>query len=123
MAGGKTLTVNGPLHTIISDLTFNGAGNTIIAGAIDGGGVINIYGGAKPGGLIQAGTGTVTLSGTPNFAGDITVNAGAGPLNLSPGRRRSAAYNGGLLRRRNDQRQLRRHRFAWAAARRTSAAR
>ena len=51
VAAGKTLTVNGPLHTIISDLTFTGAGNTIISGPIDGGGVLNIYGGAKPGGL------------------------------------------------------------------------
>ena len=88
MASGKTLTVNGPLHTIISDLTFNGAGNTIIAGAIDGGGVINIYGGAKPGGLIQAGRAPSRLTGTQNFAGNITVNRGAGPLNISPDRRR-----------------------------------
>ena len=44
VASGKTLTVGGPLHTVISDLTFNGAGNTVIAGAIDGGGVMNIYG-------------------------------------------------------------------------------
>ena len=65
VASGKTLTVNGALHTIISDLTFNGAGNTVIAGPIDGGGVLNTVGGATPGGLIQAGSGTVTLSGTP----------------------------------------------------------
>ena len=85
VAGGKTLTVNGALHTIISDLTFNGAGNTVIAGAIDGGGVINTYGGAKPGGLIQAGTGSLTLTGALNYGGNITVNSGAGTLYLSPG--------------------------------------
>ena len=84
VAGGKTLTVNGALHTIISDLTFNGAGNTVIASTIDGGGVMNTAGGAAPGGLIQAGAGTVTLSGTPNFAGNLTINSGAGPLNISP---------------------------------------
>jgi autotransporter-associated beta strand protein len=98
VAPGQTLTVNGPLHTIISDLTFNGAGNTIVAGAIDGGGVLNIYGGATPGGLIQAGSGTVTLSGTsPNFAGNITVNAGAGPLNILPAGGASATYSGAFF--------------------------
>ena len=76
VAAGKTLTVTGPLHTIISDLTFSGAGNTTISSTIDGGGVINTVGGAKPGGLIQAGTGTVTLSGTTNFSGNITVQSG-----------------------------------------------
>ena len=96
VAGGRTLTVNGALHTIISDLTFNGAGNTVIAGAIDGGGVMNTVGGATPGGLIQAGAGTVTLSGNSNFAGNITVGAGAGPLNLAPAGG-SAAYTGGLF--------------------------
>ena len=41
VACGKTLTVTGPLHTIISDLTFSGAGTTTISGEIDGGGVLN----------------------------------------------------------------------------------
>ena len=95
VAGGKTLTVNGALHTIISDLTFNGAGNTVIASTIDGGGVMNTAGGAAPGGLIQAGAGTVTLSGTPNFAGNLTINSGAGPLNISPAGGASATYSGG----------------------------
>ena len=67
----------------------------VITSTIDGGGVMNIYGGAAPGGLIQAGSGTVTLSGTPNFAGNITVNSGAGPLNISPAGGASAAYSGG----------------------------
>ena len=93
VAAGKTLTVNAALHTIISDLTFSGAGNTVVTG-LDGGGVLNIYGGAKPGGLIQAGTGTVTLNNTLDFAGDITANAGAGPLNLLPTGGGSIAFSG-----------------------------
>ena len=79
VASGKTLTVSGPLHTIVSDLTFSGAGNTVISGVIDGGGLLNSNG-AKPGGLIQAGTGAVTLSGTTNFSGNITAQSGAGIL-------------------------------------------
>ena len=49
VASGKTLTVTGPLHTIISDLTFSGAGTTTISGAIDGGGVINSQGASRAG--------------------------------------------------------------------------
>ncbi len=94
VAAGKTITVSGALHTIISDLTFNGAGDTTISGPIDGGGAINIYGGAKPGGLILAGTGAVTLSGTSNFGGDITAQAGAGTLYISPPDGGSATFNG-----------------------------
>ena len=94
VATGKTLTVSGPLHTIISDLTFSGAGNTTISGPIDGGGVINVSGGAKPGGLIQAGTGNVTLSGTTNFSGNITAQSGAGTLYISPPGGGAATFNG-----------------------------
>ena len=94
VAAGKTLTVNGPLHTIISDLTFSGAGNTLVTGQLDGGGVLNIYGGAKPGGLIQSGAGAVTLNNTLDFAGDITANTGAGPLNLLPTGGGSIAFSG-----------------------------
>ena len=82
MAAGKTLSITGPLHTIISDLTFSGAGTTTISSTIDGGGVLNTVGGAKPGGLIQAGTGVVTLSGITQFSGDITANSGV--LNIQP---------------------------------------
>ena len=63
VASGKTLTVSGALHTVISDLTISGAGNVAISGAIDGGGMLNTYGGAKPGGLIKSNTGTLTLTG------------------------------------------------------------
>ena len=96
VASGKTLTVNGPLHTVISDLTINGSGNTIISGPIDGGGYINIYGGAKPGGLIQAGSGSLTLAGSAfNFTGDITANSGN--LVFSPPSGTSVSYSGGLF--------------------------
>ena len=39
----KTLTINGPLHTLISDLIIGGGGNTVINGAIDGGGILNSF--------------------------------------------------------------------------------
>ena len=80
VASGKTLSITGPLHTIISDLTFSGAGNTTISSTIDGGGIINTVGGAKPGGLIQAGTGIVTLSGATSFRRQHHRPSGAGTL-------------------------------------------
>ncbi len=93
VASGKTLTVAGPLHTIISDLTFSGAGTTTISGSIDGGGVLNSQG-AKPGGLIQAGSGPVYLTGATNFSGDITVQAGAGTLYIAPPGAGAAVWDG-----------------------------
>lgn len=81
---GKTITVSGALHTIVSNLTFAGAGSTTISGTIDGGGAINIYGGAKAGSLIQSGTGTLTLSGVTSFDGDVTVQSGSGTLYITP---------------------------------------
>ena len=97
VAAAQTLTVNGPLHTIISDLTFSGAGNTVISGVIDGGGVMNTFAGATPGSLIQAGTGDLTLTGPSNYAGNITVNAGAGTLYLTPPSGVTSTYSGQLL--------------------------
>jgi autotransporter-associated beta strand protein len=97
VAAGKTLTVSGALHTIISDLTLSGAGNTVISGTIDGGGVLNTYGGAKPGGLIEKGSGTLTLTGAANFGGDITVQAGSGGLTIAPVGGASAIYSGAIL--------------------------
>ena len=79
VASGRTLSVTGSLHTIISDLTFSGAGNTTISSTIDGGGTINAVGGVRPGGLIQAGAGTVTLSGATTFHGNITAQAAPAP--------------------------------------------
>jgi autotransporter-associated beta strand protein len=95
VASGKTLTMSGALHTVVSDLTFNGAGNTEITGAIDGGGVLNSFG-AKPGGLIQAGSGAVTLSGTTNFSGNITANAGTGTLTINTPGGGAAIWDGGF---------------------------
>ena len=94
IASGKTATISGPLHTIISDLTFAGAGNVAISGAIDGGGVLNSYG-AKPGALIFANTGTKTLTGTSNFGGDVTVSSGTLSMNVAGG-----TYSGAVLRQR-----------------------
>ena len=74
-------------------MTFSGAGDKVVNGQIDGGGILNTYG-AKPGGLIQAGTGAVTLYNTLNFGGNITAQAGAGALNISPTGGVSVAYNG-----------------------------
>ena len=95
VAAGKTLSITGALHTIISDLTFSGPGNTTISGKIDGGGVLNTVGGAKPGSLIQAGTGMLTLSGASTFDGDIRVNAGT--LTFAPAASASATYSGTIL--------------------------
>ncbi len=97
VAAGKSLNITGPLHTIISDLTFTGAGDTTISNTIDGGGVLNLVGGAKPGGLIQAGAGTVTLSGESHFTGDITAQLGAGALNIQPPGAGSVAFDGAFL--------------------------
>ena len=105
VASGKTLTVSGPLHTIVSDLTFSGAGTTTISGTIDGGGVLNSQG-AKPGGLIQAGTGPVYLTGATNFSGNITANRGGNALHRAARRGFRHVWDGGLLRRRHHQFQL-----------------
>jgi autotransporter-associated beta strand protein len=93
VASGRTLTVSGALHTIISNTTISGAGNVAISGAIDGGGVLNTYG-AKPGGLIKNNTGTMTLTGVSNFGGDITVNTGTLSLNPSASSTYSGAFFG-----------------------------
>jgi autotransporter-associated beta strand protein len=102
---GKTFTINGPLHTVISNTTIEGSGNVVISGAIDGGGYINSIAdggsqstatGEKPGGIIKNSTGTLTLSGASNFAGDIAVNNGTLTLNASGGAPTySGAFTGG----------------------------
>jgi autotransporter-associated beta strand protein len=74
-AAGKTLTIGGNLHTVISPLTIDGAGNTVIGGGIDGGGVINSLG-APAGNLIKNGSGALTISGPSVYTGSIAVNAG-----------------------------------------------
>lgn len=92
VASGKSLTVSGAVHTVISDLTFNGAGTTTVSGAIDGGGVLNTYG-AAPGGLVQAGSGPVYLTGTTNFSGNITAS-GTGVLYIAPPSAGTATFDG-----------------------------
>jgi fibronectin-binding autotransporter adhesin len=75
VAAGKVLTINGNVHTVISDLTLTGPGETIVVGAIDDGGVINSYG-ATGGGLILQGPGTLTLGGPNSFTGTTQINGG-----------------------------------------------
>lgn len=92
VAANKTLTVNGAMHTIISDTTVSGSGNVVIAGAIDGGGVLNANG-AKPGGIIKSNSGTLTFTGNSNYGGDITVYVGTLAIN-TPG---DSTYSGAFL--------------------------
>lgn len=94
VSSGKTLTVNGPLHTVVSDTTIAGAGNVTINGAIDGGGAINSMG-AKPGGIIKNNTGSLTLTAASNFGGDITVNTGT--LNITPAGGAAATFSGAFF--------------------------
>ena len=86
MATGKTLTVTGPLHTIVSDLTFTGAGTTTISGPIDGGGVINISA-ARSRRIDSSRHGPVNLTGTTNYTGDITVQSARNALYCTARRR------------------------------------
>ena len=92
VASGKSLTASGAVHTVVSDLTFSGAGTTTISGLIDGGGILNGYG-AAPGGLIQAGSGPVYLTGTTNFSGNITAS-GTGVLYIAPPGGGAATFDG-----------------------------
>ena len=80
-AAGKTLTIGGNVHTVISTLTVGGDGNTYIGGAIDGGGAINAQG-APAGNLVKNGNGMLTIAGASNYASAIALNAGT--LALAP---------------------------------------
>jgi fibronectin-binding autotransporter adhesin len=62
VASGKTLTVNGDLHTIISPLTITGSGHTYLGGSIDGGGAANL-GGMAPGSITKSGSGVLHFTG------------------------------------------------------------
>ena len=96
VAASKALTINGALHTIISDTTIAGAGDVTVNGAIDGGGVANAtHCGAKPGGIIKNSTGALTLASVGNFGGDITVNTGT--LNIAPAGGANTIYSGALF--------------------------
>ncbi|MBN2578715.1 MAG: autotransporter-associated beta strand repeat-containing protein [Pirellulales bacterium] len=94
VASGKTLTFNGALHTVISDMTVAGAGNVVINGLIDGGGAANgpndSY--AKPGGIIKNNTGSLTFNAASTYGGDITINTGT--LTLAAGGTYSGAFYG-----------------------------
>ena len=103
----QTLTVNGPLHTIVSDLTFNGAGNTVIAGVIDGGGVLNTLGGAAPGNLIQAGTERLDAHGRFELCREHHRQLGCGHALSMPGSGLTSTYSGQSARRRIGRRQRR----------------
>ena len=84
-AAGKTLTIGGDVHTVISTLTVAGGGNTYIGGGLDGGGVINALG-VVAGSLVKNGPGTLTIAGASDYNGAIALNAGA--LNFTPHARR-----------------------------------
>ncbi|MFZ1936898.1 MAG: C1 family peptidase [Thermoguttaceae bacterium] len=90
-AAGKTLTIGGNVHTVISTLTLAGAGNTVISGGLDGGGIINGQG-APAGSLVKNGSGTLTVAGGSNYNGAITIAAGT--LNLAPADGVTATYSG-----------------------------
>lgn len=94
VASGKTLTISGPLHTIVSDLTITGNGNTVISSAIDGGGVLNTVGGVKPGSLIHYGAGSLMLTGAANFSGDLYSSSGS--ITFAPGAGVSSTFSGTL---------------------------
>jgi autotransporter-associated beta strand protein len=91
ITAGKTLTIGGNVHTVISTLTLAGAGNTVISGGLDGGGVINSQG-APAGNLVKNGGGTLTVTGASNYNGAITIVAGT--LNLAPNDGTTATYSG-----------------------------
>lgn len=73
---GKTLTIGGDLHTIISNLTLNGNGDTTITGSINGGGVLNDMGDAA-GTITKNGTGTLHLTGSGTYSVPLAVAAGS----------------------------------------------
>ncbi|MBN2580105.1 MAG: autotransporter-associated beta strand repeat-containing protein, partial [Pirellulales bacterium] len=73
---GKTLTIGGDLHTIISHLDINGDGDTTITGAIDGGGALNAAG-AAPGSITKNGAGTLHLTGAVTYSVPLIAASGA----------------------------------------------
>ncbi|HLA83321.1 MAG TPA: C1 family peptidase, partial [Thermoguttaceae bacterium] len=77
VADGKTLAVNGDLHTVISNLTINGPGTVAVSGSIDGGGVINTVGGAAPGNITLTNNAYLVLDGNGDYLSDINAAAGS----------------------------------------------
>lgn len=71
---GTTLTQSGTVNNGGHSLTVSSAGTTVISGAI-----------TNAGGIIQSGTGTLTLSGNNTFSGAVSVQAGTLELAGSEG--------------------------------------
>ena len=71
--GGKSLTIGGDLHTIISPLTINGDGDTTITGSINGGGALNTMG-VAPGAITKNGAGTLHLTGAATYSVPLTAS-------------------------------------------------
>jgi len=75
---GKSLVINGDLHTIISNLTLTSNGDTTITGNIDGGSVLTYgFNGIAPGTITMNGSGTLHLTGAATYSVPLTVAAGA----------------------------------------------
>ncbi|NLE39536.1 MAG: hypothetical protein GX621_16055, partial [Pirellulaceae bacterium] len=76
VASGKTLTIGGDLHTIISNLTITGNANTVVTGSIDGGGALNAMG-AAPGKIILTSGAYLWLNGAASYSVDIDAQSGS----------------------------------------------
>jgi len=87
---GKSITVNQPIHTVVSMLTLTGAGDVTINAKIDGGGVLNTYG-AKPGSVNKKNTGALTLPGT-SYDNDFSLQAGT--LYVTPAGGATVSFGG-----------------------------
>ncbi|MBN2022979.1 MAG: autotransporter-associated beta strand repeat-containing protein [Pirellulales bacterium] len=74
VASGKTLTVGGDLHTIISGLKITGSANTVISGSIDGGGALNSTG-VAPGKITLVDGAYLWLNGAATYAVEIDAQA------------------------------------------------
>jgi len=85
VATGKTLTVNGDLHTVISDLTISGNATVTVSGSVDGGGVINTVGGAAPGKITLVNNAYLALDGDVDYLTDIDAAAGSHGISFNQG--------------------------------------
>ncbi|HLA85288.1 MAG TPA: autotransporter-associated beta strand repeat-containing protein [Thermoguttaceae bacterium] len=67
VATGKSLTIGGNVHTIISGLTISGNASTVITGSIDGGGVLNTMG-VAPGKITLVNNAYLILNGAATYS-------------------------------------------------------